>query len=251
MISSLKALAIALLICTLPLGAAAEELTARQVLDRVDDLFRGESCRGEMSMHVVTANYQRGLSLAFVTKGKDKSLFRILAPKKEEGAATLRVGPDVWNYLPKVRRVIKLPGSMMSASWMGSHFTNDDLVKESRMSQDYTFKVVFRGVREGKKIMEIDCRPKPRAAVVWGKVLLEVWEERYLPLVIRYYDEDLKLSRTMVFDQIKDFGKRRLPARVAITPADKPGESTEVLYHRLEFNQAAPDGVFSIRNLTR
>ena len=125
----------------------AQELTAREMLDKVDDLYRGVSSQGKMTMTIVTAHWTRSLSLEFQSKGKDKSLVRILAPVKEKGTATLRSGNEIWNYLPKVNRVVKLPSSMMSASWMGSHFTNDDLVKQSRFTEDYTFQIGFQGKR--------------------------------------------------------------------------------------------------------
>ena len=126
--------------------ALAESLTAKEILDKVDDLYRGTSSHGKMTMEVVTSHWNRTLSLEFWSKGKDKSLVRILAPLKEKGTATLRSGNEIWNYLPKVNRVVKLPSSMMSASWMGSHFTNDDLVKQSRFADDYTFEVTRQGM---------------------------------------------------------------------------------------------------------
>ncbi|MBW1722893.1 MAG: outer membrane lipoprotein-sorting protein [Deltaproteobacteria bacterium] len=231
--------------------SGSEALTPKEILDRVDDLFRGRSSHGNMTMVIKTAHWQRTLSLEFWSEGKEKSLIRILAPKKEKGTATLRVDNDIWNYLPKVNRVIKLPSSMMSASWMGSHFTNDDLVKESRMAEDYTFKVTFNGKRNGRDIVEITCRPKPEAAVVWGKVVITVRKEDYLPLFSRYYDEDLNLARTMYFSDIGPLGDRILPRRMSVVPEDKPGEKTEVIYEKMSFNLVLPRDTFSIRTLMR
>ncbi len=165
---------ILILIVCFPAQAQDHPLSAKEILDKVDDLYRGESSHGKMSMTIVTAHWTRNLELEFWNKGKDKSLIRILAPEKEAGTATLRVGNEIWNYLPKVNRVIKLPSSMMSASWMGSHFTNNDLVKESRFTEDYNFEKSFEGVRGDRKVIEIDCQPKPEAAVVWGKVVVTV-----------------------------------------------------------------------------
>lgn len=127
----------------------------------MDDLFRGKSSQGLMTMTVVTKHWKRTLTMQWWSKGKDRSLVRILAPKKEAGTATLRVGNDVWNYLPKVKRVIKLPSSMMSGSWMGSHFTNDDLVKESRMADDYTFKITFQGCATAGRSSRSPAGPSP------------------------------------------------------------------------------------------
>ena len=230
---------------------ALENLTAREILDRVDDLFRGQSSRGRMSMTIRTEHWDRSLTLDFWSEGKDRSLFRILAPVKEKGTATLRVGNDMWNYLPKVNRVIKLPSSMMSASWMGSHFTNDDLVKESRMADDFDFEITREGIEEGRAIIHIACRPKPEAAVVWGKVVAVVERDTWLPRKLLYYDEDLRLARTMSFAEVGSLGDRTLPRRVWVVPEDKPDEKTEVFYENIVFDVPLPEDTFSLRTLQR
>ncbi len=237
---------------TLAVGAApARTLTARQVLDRIDDLYRGDSSRGEMTMIITTRHWKRTLTIRFWSLGKTMSLIRILAPLREKGTATLRVGKDLWNYLPKVNRVIKLSSSMMSASWMGSHFTNDDLVRESRMADDYTYRISFQGERAGRRVIELTLIPKPDAAVVWGKVTVLVADGTYMPLVIRYFDEDKKPARTMTFSRVKDLGGRRLPTVLTVVPADNPGESTVVRYDRIQFNVGLRPDFFSLRNLQR
>lgn len=240
-----------LLLTHAPVGAQEPALTPKQILDKVDDLFRGGSSYSVGKMTVTTAHWKRSLTLEFWSKGKEKSLVRVLAPKKEKGTTTLRSGNDIWNYLPKVKRVIKLPSSMMAASWMGSHFTNDDLVKESRMADDYTFELTFSGVIEGQEIVEITCHPKPEAAVVWGKVLVRAQTKDYLPLFVKYFDEDLRLARTMTFSQVGQLGDRVLPTLVTMVPEDKPDESTIIKYKEFDFNIDLDDGFFSLRTLQR
>ena len=229
--------------------SAPPAVSAKAILDHVDDLFRGNSSRGRASMTVTTANWQRTLVLEFWSEGKEKSLIRILAPQKEKGTATLKSGNDIWNWLPKVARVIKLPSSMMSASWMGSHFTNDDLVKESRMAEDYDVAIAFEGERGGRREIEIACHPKPQAAVVWGRVDVVVRAQDHMPLEVRYHDEELKLARTMTYEDVKELGGRRLPVQLRIVPADKPGESTLVVYEDITFDVALPPDTFSLRTL--
>jgi outer membrane lipoprotein-sorting protein len=233
------------------LQAQEQPLTPKQILDKVDDLFRSQSSHGLATMTVVTAHWKRSLTLEMWSKGKDKSLVRILAPKKEKGTTTLRSGNDIWNYLPKVKKVIKLPSSMMAASWMGSHFTNDDLVKESRMADDYTFELTFRGEVAGDEIVEVTCHPKPEAAVVWGKVLVRARLQDYLPLFVKYFDEDLQLARTMTFSQVSELGGRVLPALVAMVPEEKPEESTVIHYEKMEFDIGLKDDFFSLRTLQK
>jgi outer membrane lipoprotein-sorting protein len=242
-------LMVALYVCFPAQAAPEKPVTAQDILNRVDDLYRGTSSHGKMTMEVVTAHWKRTLSLEFWSKGKDRSLIRILAPLKEKGTATLRSGNEIWNYLPKVNRVIKLPSSMMSASWMGSHFTNDDLVKESRFTEDYNFQVTYQGMRDGQEVVELTCIPKPDAPVVWGKVEVVARRSDYLPVVIRYYGEDLNLARTMTFADYKEMSGRTLPTVMTLTPADKPGEKTVITYDSIEFGVSLSDDFFSLRNL--
>ncbi|MEE9517654.1 MAG: outer membrane lipoprotein-sorting protein [Candidatus Adiutricales bacterium] len=234
-----------------PLVAQAGALTPREILDKVDDLSRGKSSRGKMTMSITTAHWSRSLTLEFWNKGKDKSLIRILSPKKEKGMTTLRSGNNIWNYLPKINRIIKLPSSMMGSSWMGSHFSNDDLIKESRMADDYTFEISFQGQKEGRRVVEITCIPHEDAVVVWGRIIVTVDSDEYLPLKILYYDEDLELARTMIFEDVGLLGGRKLPRRMVIIPAAKPKEATVVLYEEMQWDIELDDKLFSIRSLKR
>ncbi len=235
-----------------PSPAAAEKpLSAGEILDHVDDLFRGKSSSGTFSMRVVTEHYTREIKMEAWSRGKDYSLIRILSPRKEKGTATLKAGNNIWNYLPKVKRVIKVPSSMMGGSWMGSHFTNDDLIKESRMADDYTYEITFRGEREGVGVIDLTLTPKPEAAVVWGKVSVTVREADWMPLGLNYYDEEMAPARTMTYADVRELGGRTLPARMRMTPVDKPGEYTEVTYHEIEFDLELGDDLFTLRNLKK
>ena len=89
---------------------------------------------------------QRNLSMKIWTQG-EKALVRIIAPPKEAGTAILKIGRDIWYYLPKMRRTVKVPSSMAMTSWMGSDFTIDDLVKESFLTRDYSIATSFEGKR--------------------------------------------------------------------------------------------------------
>ena len=229
--------------------AIASSLDPKEILDSVDDLYRSNASHGILSLSVTTVNWQRTLTLEQWSKGEDKSLLKILKPKKEKGLATLRVDKNVWNYMPKVKRVVKIPSSMMSSSWMGSHFTNDDLVKQSRMAENYTFSITFEGMREEKNIVEITCLPKKNAAVVWGKVVVIVYRDDFIPLNMIYFDEDLLLSRTLDFKNIKMMGGKMIPTQMVMIPLENPGESTTVQWEEMEFNPNLDDDFFSLRKL--
>ena len=229
--------------------AIASNLDPEIILNNVDDIYRSNASHGILTLSVKTSNWQRSLTLEQWSKGNDMHLLKVLKPKKEKNLATLRVDKNVWNYMPKVKRVVKIPSSMMSSSWMGSHFTNDDLVKQSRMVIDYDFSITYEGLRNGVDIVEISCIPKKNAAVVWGKVEVIVYRNDFIPLSIVYYDEDLKLSRTLKFSNIQVLGDKKISLQMKMTPTDEPEESTAILWEKIEFDLAIKDDFFSLRKL--
>ena len=229
--------------------AIASDLDPKIILNNVDDIYRSNASHGILTLAVTTSNWQRSLTLEQWSKGNDMHLLKVLKPKKEKNLATLRVDKNVWNYMPKVKRVVKIPSSMMSSSWMGSHFTNDDLVKQSRMVIDYDFSITYEGLRDGVNIVEISCIPKKNAAVVWGKVEVIVYRNDFIPLSIVYYDEDLKLSRTLKFSNIQVLGGKKIPLQMKMVPTDEPEESTAILWEKIDFDLAIKDDFFSLRKL--
>ncbi len=232
--------------------AAASDPEAKALLDAIDDLYRSDESRAVMRMEVMTPNWSRTLEIEAWSKGRDLSLFKILAPKKERGTTTLRRGNEIWNYLPKVRRVMKLPSSMMSASWMGSDFSNDDLVKESRMARDYTFAWGDTTELDGRPVREVICVPRPDAPVVWGRLsVLTEGEGAPIPVRITYYDEDLREARTMSFADVADRGGRRVPTRVVLQPTNKPDQRTIIVYEELDFDADIDESLFTIQSLKR
>ena len=229
--------------------ASASNLDPEIILNNVDDIYRSNASHGILTLSVKTSNWQRSLTLEQWSKGNDMHLLKVLKPKKEKDLATLRVDNNVWNYMPKVKRVVKIPSSMMSSSWMGSHFTNDDLVKQSRMVIDYNFSITYEGLRDGVDIVEISCIPKKNAAVVWGKVEVIVYRNDFIPLNIVYYDEDLKLSRTLKFSNIQVLGGKKIPLQMKMVPIDEPEESTTILWEKINFDLTIKDDFFSLRKL--
>ena len=198
-----------------------------------------QSVRNDLSLAplVLKDRFQEGL---------DKVLIRILKPRKEEGTATLKVGSQIWNYLPKIDRTIRVPTSMMMGSWLGSHFTNDDLVKESRLIRDYEIKLEFMGDRDGVQIYEIDLLPHEDAPVVWGRIRYQIRQDDLMPVWARFYDEHGELKRTMRFGDYQMMGNRKVPARMTLVPADHPEELTEMVYRELRFDIAIPRRTFSL-----
>ena len=236
-----------LLIVSLP--ASAIELD--ELIRHIDELWRGDTSQATMTMTVKTRRYERSMTMEAWSRGKDYSLVVLKKPIKDKGIATLKVKENIWNYLPKINRVTKVPSSMMSGSWMGSHFTNDDLVKESTIEDDYISSISFEGKREGVAIYELTSIPKPDAAVVWGKVVMEIKQKSLSPYRALYYVEEGLLVRTMSFDQGRKIGKRMVPMRMTLQPEDKPKESTVIVYKDIAFDIPLKDSFFSLQNLQR
>lgn len=238
-----------LLLFDLPSESLSEELSSQDILDRIDKMWRGESSIGTYLMKIKTTHWERSLRIKSWTKGLDNTLIRIEYPKKEKGVSTLKVKNNLWNYLPKIKRVIKVPSSLMMGSWMGSHFTNDDLVKESTLVDDYHHRITFEGEREGQDVYEITLFPQEEAAVVWGKIVILIRKKDLIPLNEEFFDEKEKPVRKMIFSDVKKMGGRLLPSKMTIIPYDKLGESTEVTYVEIAFDMEIPDTFFSLRNL--
>jgi len=219
------------------------------IVDCVDRIMRGESSVGTVTMDVMTENWSRSMEMKVWSLGTDYALVRILSPRKDAGTATLKVGNEIWNYLPRVDRTIKIPASLMSASWMGSHFTNDDLVKESRLVDDYDISLAYEGDRDGVQVWEFDLVPKPEAPVVWGRIAYRIRKADAMPVYARYYDEGGQLIRTMTFYDYRQMGGRLVPAAMRVVPEDKPDEYTEIRYSDLEFDVDLDADFFSLRRL--
>jgi hypothetical protein len=230
-------------------GAQTSPDQAGEIVRHVDDLLRGESSHGTVRMEVVTERWTRTMEMEMWSLGQEYSLVRVLSPSREAGTATLKVDRDIWNYLPRVDRTIKVPGSGMGGSWMGSHFTYDDLVRESSMVDDYEIEVSFEGERDGTELWEFTLTPLPEAPVVWGRLELEVRKNDRMPQESRYFDDRGELARTMTFSNFRTMDGRLVPTELSMRPEDKPGERTTLQYEDLEFNTGLSSSFFSLQRL--
>ena len=227
---------------------AADEQQARETLERVARLFSSKSSIATVKMQISNENRQRNLSMKIWSLG-EKAVVRITSPQNEAGTAILKTGSDIWYYLPKSNRTVKLPPSMAMTSWMGSDFTIDDLVKEAFLTRDYAINISFQGKRGGVAVYEYTLTPKPGAAVVWGKIVLQVRQANLMPAWQGYYDEDGKLVRELIFSDYKTMGGRLIPARLIMRSVDKPGQQTSIVYKDVAFDVPISAEMFSLPNL--
>jgi outer membrane lipoprotein-sorting protein len=219
----------------------------QDVIDGIDRLYRADSSYALMDMEIVNPNWERTLRLKAWSEGTDKTLIRILEPAKERGTGTLRIGTEMWNYLPKVDKTIRIPPSMMMSSWMGSDFTNDDLVKEFTFAEDYNFQYAEVQNPEAGRLY-IECTPKQGRPIVWNRVLLVVDAESLLPVTEKYYDQQDRLMRTMSFRDVKIFDDRTIPSVMELVSQDGKGK-TIIRYLEAEFDIDIPAETFTTRSL--
>ncbi len=225
---------------------------AKDIVQQADDKMRGKTSESEMVIRTTRPTWSREMSMKAWMKGKDFSVILIQSPAKDKGTVFLKRKKEVWNWIPTLERSIKLPPSMMSQSWMGTDFTNDDLVKESSVVEDYDHSLVGDTLIQNKSCYVIQMIPKPDAAVVWGKVIVCIDKKEFLELHCRFYDEEGVLINTMNAYDIKDMDGRLIPTRLEMIPADKKNQKTEIVYRKVFFNRDIDDSFFTLdkmRNL--
>jgi len=230
----------------------AQTPDAKEIVQKADEKYQGEkSSYSEMEMTIVRKTWTRTVSFKSWTKGTDNSLTLITAPAKEMNQTFLKRGNEMWNWNPSIGRMIKLPPSMLSQGWMGSDYTNDDILKQSSIVIDYTHKIVGYVTLEGKDFDKIGRIPKPEAAFVWGKQIKWISKKEYLILKTEFYDEDMYLVKTETGSKIKKMDDREIPTFIEIVPEDNTGNKTIVEIKTIKFNIDVSDGYFSQQNMKK
>ncbi len=229
---------------------AQPEADATAIVKKMDELYRSSSSYAEILMKIETPNWKRSLKIKSWSLGDKKTFLRILEPKKERGIATLKIGNRMWNFLPKIDKIMKIPPSMMMSSWMGSDFTNDDFVKMYTFIEDYHFKKID-WTEKKKNIIYIECIPRQGRPIVWGKRILAVYEDSSLPIWEKFYDGKGKLVREMIYKDIKTFGKRSIPSVIELISTAKKGNKTIVIYSDAQFDIDVDRQIFTRKNLRK
>jgi outer membrane lipoprotein-sorting protein len=225
--------------------------TAKEIVTKAEDNIRGLSSKMEMTIQIIRPSWSRSMSVKAWTKGEQYSLMVVTAPAKDAGTVFLKRVKEIWNWLPAIERVVKLPPSMMAQSWMGTDFTNDDLVKASSRIDDYTHKIVGDSVIERRKCWKIEMIPLPEAAVVWSKVNMWIDQKDYLELRVEFYDEDGRLVNRLQCSDIRNMGGRTIPSKMEMIPVEKKGQETVITYAGAVFNQPIDKDFFTTQNMKK
>lgn len=242
-----------IIIISLFMGSSiiAQDMTAKQIIEQADKKNRGESMKGIMSMTIVRPKWERTIVMKNWSKGDENFMIYITEPAKEKGQVFLKVGKEMWNYVPTISRMIKIPPSMMMQSWMGSDFTNDDLVKQSSIVVDYTHKLLGEEDVRGQNCYILELVPLPDAPVVWGKIKSWITTDGFNLWKTEYYDEDGFLINVENAYNLKMMGDRIIPTKIEMIPADEEGKKTVLEFHELEYNIDIDDSFFSKQNMKK
>jgi outer membrane lipoprotein-sorting protein len=226
----------------------AKPPNARQIVRDAWDYWRGTSSYAEMTMTIHRPDWERSMSMRAWTQGQKKSLVRVTAPKKDKGNGTLMDDNNMWSYSPKVNRIIKVPSSMMGQSWMGSDFSNKDVSRADDIVEQYDHSIVSIEDVDGQTVYEIEAIPKEDAAVVWGKEVLTVRDDKIL-LAEDFYDQDGILVKSMTALEIGEMGGRVIAIRQRMQKTDTPDEWTEMQVLDTEYDVELADSLFTLSNL--
>ncbi|MBD3180064.1 MAG: outer membrane lipoprotein-sorting protein [Candidatus Latescibacteria bacterium] len=233
-------------------AAPASESDVDRVIEKLDRLYRSSSSTGSMKMTIINPHWERSLVMDFWSEGMDRMLIVVTEPEKEKGTATLKIDNEMWNYIPNINKVVKIPPSMMMANWMGSDFTNDDIVRESSFISDYHYSEINPPEAE-EGMMYLELVPKEGVVTLWKKLVMKVDRENLLPVEQRYVDEKERVMKKMLYDRVKVMDGKEIPTRMTMVPLseEKKGHRTTVEYLDIEFEVELDDDLFSLRNLRK
>ncbi|MES2394977.1 MAG: outer membrane lipoprotein-sorting protein [Bacteroidota bacterium] len=225
--------------------------TAKDVIKKADEKMRGKTSQSEMTIKIVRPTWSREMKMKAWSKETTYAMILVTSPAKEKGTVFLKSDKEVWNWVPSIERVIKLPPSMMTQSWMGTDFTNDDLVKESSIVDDYVHSFLGDSIVEGRLCYKIQLIPKPEAAVVWGKIVVWIDKKDFIQMRAEFYDEENTLINTMQSSDVKIMGGRLIPTKLEMIPADKIGQKTVMIYSSISFDQPIDQNFFTTQNMKK
>ncbi len=219
--------------------------SAFDIVQKSDQAMRGKSSYSEATMKIVRPDWSRSMTMKSWTKGTELSLVLVTAPAKDKGSASLKRHKEMWNWVPSIERVIKIAPSMLSQSWMGSDFTNDDLINQSSIVVDYQHQLLQSETFDGDKVWVVDALAKPDAPVVWSKVRLWISQTSLLQRKVEFYDEFDELVNVLTTYDVKTLGGRDVATRMEMQPIDKPGNKTVLITHEAQFDFDIDDDFFS------
>jgi outer membrane lipoprotein-sorting protein len=244
---ALGVLLVALLFAVASPGRAQTPPNLDTITRSLDDLYRSSGTVARMELTMVSPRQTRTMRMRTWARGEDRALIVIEQPARDAGTATLRVDRNLWNYLPRISRTIRVPPSMMLSSWMGSDFTNDDLTQSTSYRRDFVGSVVGRSESPAGWLVRYEARDG--SVGLWRRIELVVSDDGTLPIESRNFDRRLRLARIMRFLDVRVMDGRRVPTRMVLEPQDQEGRRTEMRYLSIDFDASVPESTFSLTEL--
>ena len=243
------------------LASPSYALTGLDIINKSDKAVRGDSQIALVEITIKTRRWTRTMKMkTWDNRVSKKSFSEILAPKKDAGNRFLMISTEklMWHYNPDIGKEIKIHPSMMLQSWMGSDFTNDDIVKESSIVEDYIHTLDGKVTMDGQECYKVTLKPKPDAAVVWGKLVYYARVSDFLPVKEEFYDQHDKMKKIMTCGKFRKMHDRVVPTEYTMRTLkkrrddeEKADEYTMMVIKDVAYNIKIQNSVFSLQNLKR
>ncbi|ABZ74842.1 hypothetical protein Shal_0266 [Shewanella halifaxensis HAW-EB4] len=231
-----------------PSNQLANHESAQEMIQKAMDNWRGLTSSSLLTMVIHRPDWERSMTVQGWTQGDKQSLVRVTDPKVDAGNAFLIDDKQMWSYSPKINRVIKVPSSMMSQSWMGSDFSNKDVSRTTELLDDYSHRLIATEELDGHRVYTIESIPHESAPVVWGKQVT-VLRDDWVMLRQEFWDQDNQLVKAMECDDIEPVGKRSVAMRCRMSQVEKVEEWTEIRNQNVHFDIILPSYMFTLSNL--
>ena len=230
-----------LLCCLAAFPAAA--IDGAQILKKVDRNLEPESYESYRKViDMQPDGSQKDYVLYTIKKGRDKVLALFVAPASDKGRVTLRIGDNMWLYIPDVGKPIRIT-SLQSVT--GSIFNNADILRV-----DYTAEYDVESAEEQSGAFVLSLKAKT-GDVAYDRLKMWVDKQQLLPVTIEAYAASGLLIKTLHFKDVKDFGGGiKRPATLETDSPLHKGYKSVMLWSGLK-KATFPDEIFTLNYLPR
>jgi hypothetical protein len=221
------------------------------IVRKANDLLRFTTSEAELDIQIIRPRWQKSMSMKTWTKGTDYAMTLITAPAKEAGTVYLKKKNELWNWLPKVKKTIKLPGSMLGQNFMGTDLTASDVWSNSNIESEFDHKLIGKEMQGGQMCYKIESVTHEDSDIIWGKIISWIDVKNFIQMKVEFYDEDMDLANTFLASQVKNMAGKMRATKLEVIPANKKGQKTIVSYRSLKVDHAIPTEFFTVENMKK
>lgn len=235
-----------LLLAFLTLSFASAQNDAANILDTITSNLRGESQAATLNMQVIRPDEEEGYTMRIYSEGEARGLTRVIAPPRDAGQAFLNDGDNVFIYNPRLRRVLRLPPSGQSDSFLGSDISYNDLAGDD-LQEDYSASIL----EETDGSITLELTPNPNAPTPYGKIHLSAEKPSYAPTKITYFDQRDTAVKENILSDYAEIDGLYIPQKFEVKDLLEEGNMTVVTWQDAEFGVEIPKSCFSQNALER